>query len=176
MSGITADQDAYVAVSDNDDCPSTLVDKVVAGLGITLDELNDGGNETLAIINNSGNFGTEFQFAEDEAEESTTSTTFVEKLKLTTSSVPAGDYVFYWYYEAKTDSGSTKRMNVRVQLNDSSVLSENVIVDTRAEWAQFSGFDFVALATGVHTLDIDFKKNSGAANIRRARLIGWRIS
>lgn len=46
---LVGDTDELVGVSANDSTPGYLVQKLVAGTGITLTEQNDGGNETLEI-------------------------------------------------------------------------------------------------------------------------------
>ena len=46
------DTDVLVAVSSNDTTPGYLEDKVSAGLGIQLNTLNDGANETLEVVAN----------------------------------------------------------------------------------------------------------------------------
>ena len=165
-----------VRVSPNDTTPSNLITKLVAGLGISVTEVDDGAAETISIAANGGDFGTEFNFNEDEAEESTNSTTYIEKLKLTTTNIPAGDYVFEWYFEAKTPAGSGKAMDVRVQVDDVTTSFESSQVDTRDFWVGRSGFDFVTLTAGVHEIDMDYRKSTATANIRRARILGWRIA
>lgn len=164
-------------VSANDTTPSFLFSKLVPGIGISLSELNDGANETLSIINNSGNFGDVFTFNESESESSTTSSLYQEKLKLTTPSLDAGSYYLSWYYEVKTDTGSNKTLITQVQRDDTEVLSESDHIDTRGNFQGAAGFDFLTLTAGVHFFDIDYKVGTTTtATIKRARMIIWRIA
>ena len=49
-------------------------------------------------------FGTMFSTAKDDTEESTTSTTFQQKLRLTTASLTAGhQYIVFWYCEVSAN-------------------------------------------------------------------------
>lgn len=124
-------------------------------------------------------FGTEYQSAESLGISSTTSTTYVEKLKLTTGTVAAGDYKIEWGYEQSTDKASTP-VAARVHVDDTTVCAENNY--QRAALGQFSpdsGFCVVTLTNAVHTVDIDHKTDSGAgtgSNIQSARILIFRVN
>ena len=128
-----------------------------------------------------GVFGGQFLSVESLGISTTTATTYQEKLKLTTPSLPAGDYVILW----STDYGnefSNKSCQVRLQLNDSVLLSDigsSVAID---DWfLNSSGFSKVTLASGVHEIDIDFQRIAGGgggdtATIKNARLTLWQVA
>lgn len=127
-------------------------------------------------------FGTEYQFAES-AGLSTTSMTppsYMNKLTLTTPSIPAGDYKISVYYNWSYDSLSTDFI-ARVQLDTSITIFSHQAEpkDTGADQLYgFSGFDNATLTAGVHTLDLEFAASSagGTARISNARLEIFRIS
>lgn len=171
------DLQSTARVSSNDTTPSYLFNKLVAGDGITLTELNNGSNETLSIIVNAGDFGTVYTAAESDAESTTTSTTFQEKLSLTTPSLDAGTYYVGWYFEYATDVNN-KELEFRVQIDDTTdVLDINP--EGRADkFVSSAGFNPTNFTSGVHTIDIDYRRlaPNTTAKIRSARLILWRIA
>lgn len=137
-----------------------LVDgRDVAADGVTLDALAG------AIAVN--------QFERDDAESTTTSTTYQNKLTLTTGSVDAGDYDIQWYYETGHSSASQK-CRARVFLNGATELA-NTIIEPKdsANYYGIGGIDRQTLAAGVQTVAIDYSVNpgsTGTSKIRRARL------
>lgn len=132
-------------------------------------------------------FGTEYQYAESEGVSTTNSTNFQQKLRLTTTSLPAGTYRIGWSYQWNHDS-SANDFEARVQLDDSQNLEEHVEepqdsgggFGSTGSNQQFtnSGFQHVSLSTGVHTVDIDYRtSDSGGdeSSIWNARLEIWRV-
>jgi hypothetical protein len=115
------------------------------------------------------------QVASDESESSTTSQQWQEKLKLTTTSLPSGEYRIGWYFEiAQTNIADT--VEARVELNDVSELCGVVkeVKDT-SDWIPISGFYHDQSLSGVNTIDIDYRQQKGStAKIRRARIEIWR--
>ena len=109
-------------------------------------------------------------YAEENAETSTTSTTYVEKLSLTTQSLPQGDYRISWNYEAKNPNGNAKTMEVRVQIDNSLTVTEEIVQDTKNQWTLRSGFIQRINLAGVHTIDIDYREVNAEASIRNARI------
>lgn len=124
-------------------------------------------------------FGTEFQVASSEGESQTDDADYSgnEKLKLTTPSLPAGDYLIGWSMEL-ANSNKDKCTMARVHLDDTTVLGEQCKPKTQSnnEYVGWSGFKVVTLTAAVHTIDIDYKAVSDTAYIRRARLEIWRVS
>lgn len=155
------------------------------------------------IITSNAIFGTQYCYAEDIDESSTTSTGWQEKVELTTGNLPAGYYLVLWSFEWR--GGATSKSNmVRIDLNNaaggnsggqgnddddddddnySNVYDDDAAVafyhmepkDTRS-WYSSSGFAKLSLS-GVNEIDMDYKtSNSGySARIRRARLQLWRV-
>jgi len=122
-------------------------------------------------------FGTGFQYAESEGESSTTSTSYQEKLNLTTPSLGAGTYRVGWYYEWKFSNGNFEFKN-RVQVDDAITLKETETTPRSVgDWQGAAGFDYVVLAAGTHNIDLDYcsSKKNKTARIRKARLEIWRV-
>jgi len=162
-----------VRVTSNDTTPNSLLAKLVSGAGVTIAEVNDGGNEQISI---SSLFGTDFFSNESDAISTTTNIVYQEKLKLSVNLTAAGDYLLFWFFSTKNPNGNSKEMQTRVELDDTTTLTEAITRDTKDEWVPTTGFDLIALTSGVHTFDIDFREIADLASIRRARLAIWRIS
>ena len=117
-------------------------------------------------------YGTEFQEASAEAETSTTSETFQQKLRMTTPSLPAGDYRIGFYAEMRSVN-SGDRYKFQVQIDDTTTIS-TLVIEPRHENDRFplTGFRHETLASGVHNIDIDFAADepSITAFILSARL------
>lgn len=120
-----------------------------------------------------------------DSESTTTSPTFQQKLRLTTSVLPVGDYVIAWYYEIKSSNGGADNVITQVEVNDSIVLAEpfhgarctNISPPQFiSEYAGEGGFAVYPGASGTITIDIDYRTTSGTAYIRRARLSIRRVA
>ena len=114
--------------------------------------------------------------AKDDAESETTSETFVEKLKLTTPELPAGEYLVVYTAEMQAEVNST--VDVKLELDDSTIICEATeTAETTPDWMPTNGHDILDLPAGIHELDIDFKSSSAVktVKIRRARisLLTW---
>jgi len=112
--------------------------------------------------------------AVSEGESSTTSNTYQQKLRLTTTSLAAGTYMIQYSWEI---DGDNEHGWSRAQLNDTTDLNESRYDSSLIDYIMISGFAIEALS-GVNTIDIDFRANSGGDTmlIRRARIALWRIS
>jgi len=126
-------------------------------------------------------FGTEYQFAESPALNTTTFTPpiYMNKLTLTTPSIPAGDYKISVYYNWSHDAINSDFI-ARVQLDTSITIFSHQAEpkDPSADQLYgFSGFDNATLTAGVHTLDLEFASSSATtmSRISNARLEIFRI-
>ena len=120
-----------------------------------------------------GDFGTEFQEVSDETETSTTSSSFILKLKMTTTNLPTGTYRIGWYYEGdSSDEDDTNLFHVRIDQEVPSLThhGQNAANENNT-FAPRSGFHYKTL-TGVHEIEIEHQNSS----IRRARIELWRVS
>jgi len=127
-------------------------------------------------------FGTYFNEASSEADSSTTSTAWTQKVRLTTASLPAGKYRIGWSYNLRGSSTSYSPKS-QVQINDTSTIHNYLYEPKDAslnEEDAIGGFYYYDVSTGGTTLniDLDFSTENGAATttIRRARLEFWRVS
>jgi hypothetical protein len=132
------------------------------------------------VPRNEGVFGTEYQYVEDELTSTTTSTIFIEKLKLTTRNILEGKYKISWYYQW-IYSAATQDFKGRVQLDDSiNIMSHQQEPKDGGDEQKIpvSGFKVLDLTAGVHTIDIDFCRSDspGTATISNARLEIFRVA
>jgi len=122
-------------------------------------------------------FGKYYQFAKDDSESTTTSTSYVNKLRLTTPALPVGKYRIGWFWEYRRSSIANDWKG-RVRLDEATDLSEiNVEVKDNSNYFSASGFDEVEFASeATHTFDIDYGGETNKTSyIRRARLEIWRV-
>lgn len=122
-------------------------------------------------------FGTEFSQASSDSESTTTSTSFQQKLRLTTASLPSGTYRIGWFYEWGMSSLTDFRS--QVQINDATTCMEGFeeAVDAGADQYFPRGGHYYHTGSGVLNIDLDYCQNGGGtARIRRARLEIWRVS
>ena len=130
-------------------------------------------NVDVAIL-----FGANYQTASSETDSSTTSTTYQQKLRMTTLSLPSGTYRIGWYYEAQHRDDRDDFMG-RVQINDTTTLMEHQLESKdngSDQWCPVSGF-YYHTGSGVLNIDIDYASsvNAKTSVIRRARLEIWRV-
>lgn len=111
-----------------------------------------------------------------EGQDSTTSTAWQQKLRLTLNGLESGTYIVQWYCELRhSNNTASERAEMRVQVNDMteigySLWPYNIFEDS-------GGFAVNDLSAGDYTIDLDFRQqNGGTAYIRRARLLLWRIA
>jgi hypothetical protein len=137
-----------------------------------------GGKVTINVTNGDGAnvFGTEYAYASSETLSSTTSTSYQQKLRLSVTGVPEGEYHVGWSFEWRV-SNNSHEMKVRVQLDDADDLGRVELSCNQANKTQpASGFKKVSL-NGDHDIDLDYCAThaSHAASIGRARLGLWRV-
>ena len=158
----------------------TDLNNVSAGSPSTDDVLTWNGSAWVPAATGDSTFGSEFQQASSDAQSTTTSTTFQQKLRMTTGSLPSGTYRIAWYYEYHLTSTSYDQRG-RVQINDTITIQEirEESQDSGSDqWYPCGGF-YYHTGSGVLNIDIDFCRSSsegGTAYIRNARLEIWRVS
>ena len=117
-------------------------------------------------------FGSEFGYAVSEAESSTTSTTYTQKVTYSASLI-GGTYYISWYAEDKLSSTNAD-VRVRVQVDNLTTIAESLIEPkSKDSWFPFGGFWVGYLLSGTHTIDMDYAAESGTASIRKARISIW---
>jgi hypothetical protein len=131
-------------------------------------------------------FGTEYQFATNNTEASTGSTTFQNYLTLTTPVIPAGTYRIGWFAVTRKSAASND-YSARVQIDDSIDLIDpanggQIQVEHKDpgtnQRVPYSGFGEVTFATaGSHTIDYDYREQSGGTSFTyQVNLEIWRVS
>lgn len=124
-----------------------------------------------------GIFGTQITAAEDNSEQITTSDVYAQALRLTTASLPAGDYYIEWYCEQASVS-STESV-VRVQVDDTDTVSEIAIrSQSSTVFEPDSGWARRTLTAAVHDIDLDFRSGGAGktSSVRRVRIRIYRVS
>lgn len=124
-------------------------------------------------------FGMGYFYGEDNSTSSTSSSTFQQKLRLTTGSLAAGTYRIGWYYQWRI-SVTNNDFIARVQVDDSTTLftHQQEPQDSGGDQAhQGCGFRHLALTAGVHNIDLDYSTDgSGTSFIWNSRLEIWRVA
>ena len=103
-----------------------------------------------------------------ETTSATTAETWADKLTLTLTDVPAGDYHVEWYFESYSSS-STTVCQARVLSNASDVCCEKEVKNLAQAT---SGSCYHPIGDGDHTFKIQWQRSdgNGTVYIRRARL------
>lgn len=118
-----------------------------------------------------------FYYAEDDTETLTTSTTYIEKLKLTFTPTEQADFLISYTYELANSSGG-KSTEARIEVDDTTEIGFSYVTpDDTSAYRPQTGFKKINLTAVEHTIDIDFRRiTTGDAEIRRARIIAQKIT
>jgi len=159
---------------------------------ITRDELkfeNSSTDDSLVSINqNTGEFkyksfpvfGKNFQEESSLTLSETTSTSFQQKLRMVTETLPVGKYRLGWSYSWQYGLSSND-FKARIQFNDDKVMMEHQEEpkDQYSNQERYcTGFLYFSVASEQSiNIDLDYCGNSGAtSSIYNARLEIWRVS
>jgi hypothetical protein len=113
----------------------------------------------------------DYDHGASDGESTTSSSTFQQKLRLTTASLAAGDYRIGFSCEL-TNGSKVNQSEYQVQVDDTTTiaLARNPNLGNNNDYIAVSGFVVVTLTSGVHNIDIDYRAVGNTAKIRRARL------
>ena len=121
----------------------------------------------------------QFHYNTSLGESSTNSTSYVEKMRLTVSGIPEGNYRIAWAFSWRHSKTNTD-FSCRIQLDDTEdlfyyVASPYVDVNYWSPVASFYFYD--ALVSGTHHVDLDFKSSSTGSTsyLKDAKLEFWRV-
>ncbi len=106
---------------------------------------------------------TDYEYAERTTELTTTSETYIEYMRMTTSDLPAGDYRIAYFF-CWAGQLSSRDVFVKIELDDTTVIdavNQEPSQPTAEGSIISSGFKKVTLSAGVHTIDIDFHREAG---------------
>lgn len=111
-----------------------------------------------------------------EGQDSTMSTDWQQKLRLSITGVEDGKYVVQWYCELRhSNNDAAERAEMQIEVNDTTQIGYSIWPYNLFE--DSGGFAVTDLSAGDYTIDLDYRQQGGGtAYIRRARLLFWRIA
>lgn len=121
----------------------------------------------------------QYGYAESLGNSTTTSSSYVNKLTLTTGQLPAGRYLIMWSAGQQSQKENSP-VGIRVQVDGSTTLCDySSNYANKNFYFDRAGMGEVTLGAGVHTLTIDHKTDTGgagqASDLKNARLAMWRV-
>lgn len=118
----------------------------------------------------------EIHEATAEGQDSTSSTDWQQKLRLSMTGIPDGKYIVQWYCELRhSNNTASERAEMRIEVNDMTEIGYSIWPYNLFE--DSGGFAVTDLSAGDYTIDLDWRQQGGGtAYIRRARLLFWRIA
>lgn len=124
-------------------------------------------------------FGDNFIVSSSDAVSTSSSTSFSTKVTLNAGALPAGTYRVGWQYDWGYSNGGANFL-ARVMLDGATAIMTHVQEpqDTAIGQRQItSGFGYVTLTAGTHTVTLDYAASStlDTARIGQARLEFWRV-
>lgn len=186
---LNVDQNLFQNVSDGTntavaDTPTdTLTISGGPGIGVTVNPASD--TVTIEYLGPSL-YGRDYTYAESLGITSTTSETFLQKLRLTTPNIAAGTYRVGWSYTWNHDRIFSD-FEAQVELDDTTQIwlhteepadsfSSYLGTGTNQKLTS-SGFRILNLTSGVHTFDLDFRTNdnSDLSSIWNATIEFYRV-
>jgi hypothetical protein len=118
-------------------------------------------------------FGDNFESFEDDTSRSTTSGSWVECVSFTTQNLPAGTYRIGVSLKVN-NPGWFSEGDVRVQWDD---VDEILMEESTTRMKQASAFrSIVEASSGIHTIDVDFRAESGTIYVEDVRIEIWRVA
>lgn len=93
-----------------------------------------------------------------------TTTGFIPTITMGFTPAVAGDYLVEWYYEIGSDSGNGN-VEGQVTLDSTEIGLHSEKIDIADTLISVSGFKKETLTAAAHTLDVKFRKISGAAGV-----------
>lgn len=155
---------------------SAAAGAVPALVGLGTITIVSGTNTT--VVSGTAPVQSDYFWGESNAQSTTTSATFQQKLRLT-ASVATGTYKLEWYYEFNHSSVSSDFL-ARIQENDGTTLmshTQEVQDGAAGQTNQAKGFVIRSLAAGSYNFDLDYAASGGnTARIQNARLFLQRLA
>lgn len=126
----------------------------------------------------STDFGNPAEYVENKSPASSSVGIFAQYLRLTTPDLLAGLYRIGWVFQYEASAASTLG-EYRLEVDDSiNVDQETLTIASAGERKTYSNFSFENLGAGIHNIDLDFRRFSGAGafTIDDAKIELWRVS
>ena len=120
---------------------------------------------------------TEYDYDTQDTTVSTTSSTYVQVLRFTTASLPAGTYRISFGFNCYSGNSS---IETQIQIDDTTTIYEgfeSIATGTGPNWPYISGAIPVALTAGSHNIDLDFRRNyvNDTIYIKNVVIEIWRV-
>jgi hypothetical protein len=122
----------------------------------------------------------QFHYIEDSTESSTSSTSWVEKMRLTASGIPEGSYRIGWTFQWRHSKSNTQ-FNAQITVDDTAQIFlylASPYVDV-LYWQPVTGFYYYdVLTSGTHYIDLDYLSSSAGSTsyIKECKMEFWRIT
>ena len=131
----------------------------------------------IATFSGTAIFASEYGYESSDGESATTSTSPIEKVSLSKTDLPSGDYHIEWGCEFLRVYDKNSEFNARVQINDTTTIAEAYDERLKDGWFPISGI-YNGTLSGTVDIDLDYWDSDGTngVEIRRARLAIWRVS
>lgn len=137
------------------------------------------GTWALTYTLDTGNvFGNILYYQDADAETSTNSTTtFLNKISLTTPSLPIGDYLVQYQFNWRA-ANADRQIEFRVQRASADLDTGEPFSGSTADRPLISGFKRVQSISGVQTFTLDFRVGGSGTTVYmyNARLFVWRVA
>ena len=136
-------------------------------------------NTAWTLAGSGGVFGTEVANASSIGESTTTLVTFQNKVTVTLTSIPAGDYLITWDAQFGGEDTGTE---FQIELFQTTQIDLSQIVPPKkssaGHYPKVAGHSVVTLTAATHTFEIRFRTLvvGKEARIKNAHLIAYRIS
>lgn len=120
-------------------------------------------------------FGTQYTYIESSGLTTTTSTEYIQKVRLTTGLVPEGFYRVGCFFIVYPEV-SNNDIGVQLLLDNSTTIEETV--ESRSTSSRQSSYIFkqIQLTSGIHNIDLNIKGTTGSLiYIKNTRIEFWRL-
>lgn len=122
-------------------------------------------------------YGTQYQWAESRSLSSTSSTSYISKISLTTSDLPEGLYNIKVSY-GWGQTNSNDYFDSIILLDDNQLGERHYVRPdvSNSDYLDFSSREFIQQLSGIHTIDLQYRQQSGnSAEIANATIQLFRV-
>lgn len=129
-------------------------------------------------VDNGNVFGAQIYYQEQNAETSNNSTTtWANKITLTTPSLPLGDYLVQYQFNWRS-AKANRQLEFRIQIGGADVDTGEPFTGSASDRQLISGFRRVQSISGIQTFTLDFRVGGSRTTVYlyNARMFVWRIS
>ena len=133
--------------------------------------------EQVQQLEGLGEFGQEFQFEQDNDSSTTTSSTYQNKVTLTTSELTSGSYILFYSYLSQGSKNNTV-WESRVQFNGDNIVEAVQRAVVAGSTFLNAGHQVLPSVSGSQAFNIDWRRSGGSGNasISNAHLTLFKIN